>query len=100
MKQHGYQCGMIWGSVLAAGAQAYKVHGSGPEAETRAVQAAQKLVDTFQADNDEINCYEITEIDKSSSITHSQFLPRVTCKSVPAATGVFHLSYTTDPGGF
>jgi len=67
IKQHGYQCGMIWGSVLAAGAQAYKVHGSGPEAETRAVKAAEKLVETFRTDNDEINCYEITEIDKSSS---------------------------------
>jgi len=68
IKQHGYQCGMIWGSVLAAGAQAYKVHGPGPAAETRAVIAAEKLVDTFRTDNDEINCYEITEIDKSSSI--------------------------------
>ena len=67
IKQHGYQCGMIWGSVLAAGAQSFKLHGSGPEAETRAVEAAVKLVETFHSDNGEINCYEITEIDKSSS---------------------------------
>jgi hypothetical protein len=67
IKQHGYQCGMIWGSVLAAGAQAFKLFGPGPEAETRAVEAAVKLVDTFHSDNGEINCYEITEIDKSSS---------------------------------
>lgn len=67
IKQHGYQCGMIWGSVLAGGAQAFKLHGPGPEAETRAVNAAEKLVETFRIDNGEINCYEITEIDKSSS---------------------------------
>ena len=67
IKQHGYQCGMIWGSVLAAGARAFKLLGPGPEAETRAVNAAVKLVETFHGDNGEINCYEITEIDKSSS---------------------------------
>lgn len=69
---------MIWGSVLAAGAKAYKVHGSGPEAETRAVNAAEKLVETFRTDNDEINCYEITEIDKSSSTMQmiTYFLPK------------------------
>jgi len=68
IKQHGYQCGMIWGAVLAAGAQAYKVHGSGPAAEIRAVKAAARLVETFRTDNSEINCYEITEIDKTSSV--------------------------------
>lgn len=67
IKQNGYQCGMIWGSVLAAGAQAHKVYGPGAESQTRAVAAAQKLVETFRADTGEINCYEITEIDKDSS---------------------------------
>jgi len=66
--QHGYQCGMIWGAVLAAGARAYELFGPGPEAETRAIMAAQRLVDTFQTCTGEINCFEITDIDKSSSI--------------------------------
>ena len=65
--QHGYQCGMIWGAVLAAGARAYELFGPGPEAETRAVMAAQKLVDEFQSCTGEINCLEITDIDNSSS---------------------------------
>lgn len=65
--QHGYQCGMIWGATLAAGAQAYRIHGSGPQAETAAVVTAQKLVESFQARNHNINCGDITEIDKSSS---------------------------------
>jgi len=67
IKQHGYQCGMLWGAVLAAGAQAHRLYGSGPEAQTRAMNAANKLVETFRKDKDEINCYEITEIDKDSS---------------------------------
>ncbi len=65
--QHGYQCGMIWGAVLAAGAHAYELFGPGPEAETRAVLAAQRLVETFQECTGEINCFEITDIDNTSS---------------------------------
>jgi len=65
--QHGYQCGMIWGATLAAGAQAYRLHGPGLRAETAAVNAAQRLVESFHAHNHNINCLEITDIDKSSS---------------------------------
>ena len=65
--QHGYQCGMIWGATLAAGAQAYRLHGTGPQAETKAIIAAQKLVKSFRDRNNHINCHEITDLDKSSS---------------------------------
>jgi len=65
--QHGYQCGMIWGATLAAGAQAYRLLGPGPQAETKAIIAAQRLVESFRALNNNINCLEITGIDKSSS---------------------------------
>ena len=65
--QHGYQCGMIWGAALAAGAQAYRLLGPGPQAETKAIIAAQRLVESFRARNNSINCLEITNIDKSSS---------------------------------
>jgi hypothetical protein len=65
--QHGYQCGMIWGAALAAGAQAYRLYGPGAEAECRSIHAARRLVDAFNAQNKNINCMEITEIDKSST---------------------------------
>ena len=65
--QYGYQCGMIWGAVLASGAQAYRLLGPGPQTETRAVQAAKKLIESFYTCNNNINCLEITDIDKSSS---------------------------------
>ena len=65
--QHGYQCGMIWGATLAAGARAYRLFGAGPQAETRSIVAAQGLVKSFRAQNMNTNCFEITEIDKSSS---------------------------------
>jgi len=71
--QHGYQCGMIWGAALAVGAQAYRLLGPG-QAETRAVIAAQRLVEAFRACSGEINCLEITDIDKSSSIMKMIFV--------------------------
>lgn len=66
--QHGYQCGMIWGASLAAGAQAYRLLGQGPRAETKAIIAAQRLVESFRVLNRDINCLELTGIDKSSSV--------------------------------
>ncbi len=58
--RHGYQCGAIWGSVLAAGAQAYRLHGAGPQAEIQAIIAAKRLLESFRARNNNINCLEIT----------------------------------------
>lgn len=65
--QHGYQCGMLWGSTLAAGAQAYRLLSPGPQAETGAIMAAQRLMGSFRALNKNTDCIEITGIDKSSS---------------------------------
>ena len=65
--QHGYQCGMIWGATLAAGAEAFRRHGPGPKAEAAAINAAERVVDSFRTRHDEINCFEITNIDKTSS---------------------------------
>ena len=61
--QYGYQCGMLWGATLAAGAQAYRLLGPGPQAETGALVAAQRLVASFQAGHNHINCFEITEVE-------------------------------------
>jgi hypothetical protein len=61
--QHGYQCGMLWGATLAAGAQAYRLLGPGPQAETGAIIAAQRLVESFRARYKAIDCLEITEIE-------------------------------------
>jgi len=61
--QQGYQCGMLWGAALAAGAQAYRLWGPGPQAETGAVIASQKAMEAFRARTGEINCAEIIDLD-------------------------------------
>jgi len=62
----GYQCGMVWGAALAAGARAYRLFGAGPQAETRAMIASQRVVESFRAQNNYVNCSEITGVDLAS----------------------------------
>jgi hypothetical protein len=64
---NGYQCGMLWGATLAAGAQAHRLLGPGPQAETKAIVAAQRLVESFRARHKHINCSEITDIEWRAS---------------------------------
>jgi hypothetical protein len=61
--QQGYQCGMLWGAALSAGARAYQLLGAGAQAETAAILASQKMVASFRTlTRDEINCLEITDL--------------------------------------
>ncbi len=59
---NGYQCGMLWGAVLAAGAQAFQLYGPGAQAEMKAINTAQRLVEVFKRRNKNINCSEITDM--------------------------------------
>jgi len=61
--QHGYQCGLVWGAALAAGAQAYQLYGSGPQAETGAIVATQRFVDSFRARNGDVDCLVLSGTD-------------------------------------
>lgn len=81
---HGYQCGMIWGAALAAGAQAYRVLGMGPQAEARAIIAAQRIVESFRAQNKNVNCREITGTDMSSPTI--QTIVRFLIRTAPTGT--------------
>jgi len=72
--QHGYQCGMLWGSTLAAGLQAYRRLGPGPNAEAAAVAAAQRIVTSFRACHQHIDCLEITETDWRKKLQAFKFL--------------------------
>jgi hypothetical protein len=70
----GYQCGMLWGATLAAGAQAYRILGPGPQAETGAIIAAQRLIGSFIARNRSINCREITGADMREKMEMLKYL--------------------------
>jgi hypothetical protein len=72
---YGYQCGMLWGAALAAGAQAYRLYGPGPQAEAEAVLASRKIVASFRSrTKNEINCLEITDLNLKGKIQVTKLL--------------------------
>jgi len=78
----GYQCGMLWGAALAAGAQSHRLYGTGPKAEAEAVAATQRLVQVFRDRTNHINCLEITELNMQKSTGIIKFLLKggpITC---------------------
>jgi len=73
--QYGYQCGLLWGAVLAAGAESYRRYGATTRAEVMAVHASRQLVALMQDRYGEFNCYELTKTDwRSRSSTLQNFL--------------------------
>lgn len=66
--RHGYQCGLLWGATLAAGARAHQLFGPGPEAEAMALAASRKIVESFRARNGDINCLELTGCDWTDKV--------------------------------
>ena len=94
----GYQCGMLWGAALAAGAQAYRLLGQGPQAETGAMVAAQKIVESFcTRTKNEINCLEITEMNFQET---NQVLPILKFLVKGGPIGCFRLAAGYAPEAF
>lgn len=95
---HGYQCGMLWGATLSAGAQAYRLFGPGPQAETAAIMAAQRIVESFRArTNNEINCLEITHLNLQGK---NQLLPILKFFIKGGPIGCFHMAARYAPVAF
>ncbi len=90
----GYQCGMLWGGALAAGAQAYRLYGSGPQAETAAIIASQRAMESFcDCTKNEINCLEITEINLQGKNNMLQILKFFVKKGGPIACASLAVRY-------
>jgi hypothetical protein len=70
----GYQCGMVWGSTLAAGAEAHRRFGAGARAEAVAIEAAQRIVNSFRAQNGAVDCFDLTGTDFASKAETWRFL--------------------------
>ncbi len=68
LMNYGYQCGMVWGASLAAGAQAYRLLGTGPQAETAAIISAKKVAESFAARYRSTYCLEITNLNWKGKI--------------------------------
>lgn len=61
--QHGYQCGMLWGSSLGVGAEAFRKFKDISTATAYAIIATQSLMDAFSNKTGHIDCFDITNTD-------------------------------------
>jgi hypothetical protein len=64
--QKGHQCGMLWGSALAAGAESFRRHADRDQAIGMAIAATQNLAESFTKRTNTVNCREITGGDWTS----------------------------------
>ena len=71
--QEGHQCGMLWGASLAVGAEAYRRCKNQKQAITVAVNATQKIMNSFKQREQTINCREITHCDFSSKLSMAKY---------------------------
>ncbi len=60
LMQTGHQCGMLWGSALAVGAESFRRHNDRGQAIAVAITATQNLMESFSKRTKTVNCRDIT----------------------------------------
>jgi len=61
--QQGYQCGMLWGASMAAGAEAFRRNEDPDRATGIAILATKHIMESFVKRTSSIECEEITQCD-------------------------------------
>lgn len=73
MMRKGYQCGMLWGTSLAAGAEAWRRYPDRGQSITAAITATQHLMDSFSRRKKTVNCHDITRFDTTTKWGMAKF---------------------------
>jgi len=74
------QCGMLWGSSLAVGAEAFRRYNNPDQALIMSITATQHLVKSFEKRTESVNCREVLGFDISNPTELMSFM----MKSLPA----------------
>jgi hypothetical protein len=61
--QNGYQCGMLWGAAMAAGAESYRRNEDKSRAVAISINTAKRIMDSFVERTGTTECIEITSAD-------------------------------------
>lgn len=67
--QKGYQCGMLWGTSLATGAESYRRNKNESDAISQSIIATQRLMNSFVDKTQTTDCRVITNIDFSKKLS-------------------------------
>ncbi len=74
----GHQCGMLWGTALAVGAESYRKHDDMDSAIAVALSATQKIIDSFVEHTGVTDCKDIIGYDLTNIIGMTAFMLKVT----------------------
>jgi len=69
----GYQCGMLWGASMAAGAEAYRRFDNLDKAIAVTIEATKLLMESFQKRANSIECSDITDCDWDSKMSMAKY---------------------------
>jgi len=72
--QEGYQCGMLWGSALAVGAESFRRHEDQGKAVAHTIMATQNVLESFVNRTKSANCSIITSCDFTSNFGLAKYL--------------------------
>lgn len=78
----GHQCGMLWGSALAIGAESYKRTRDIDKASVLALKATVKMMESFVDQTRTVNCRDITGCDMDSFFGLTKYMLKVTLKGM------------------
>lgn len=74
LAQEGYQCGMLWGSALAVGAESFRRHEDQGHAIAHAITATQSILESFVNRAKSANCSVITSCDFTNKFGLAKYL--------------------------
>lgn len=72
--QLGHQCGMLWGASLAVGAESYRRFPDLNHAKVVAIHATQALMESFDKQEETVDCRDITHCDFSNNWSHAKYM--------------------------
>ncbi len=71
--RQGYQCGMLWGSALAVGAESYRRFDDRDKAISIAIKATQHIMEAFLKIAKSIECHDLTDCDWTSKMSMAKY---------------------------
>jgi len=70
----GHQCGMLWGSALAAGAESFRRNKDKDKAIGLSILTTRKIVESFSSRTKTVNCRDISQCDFTSKFELAKYM--------------------------
>jgi hypothetical protein len=73
----GHQCGMLWGSTLAIGAEAFRRYPNRDEAMAKAIHTTQSVMASFTSETGSVDCHDITGADFTKITGMAKYMMKI-----------------------